>query len=307
MNNIVIGIPTYKRPAMLENLILSIIKCNINKTLIKDVNIIVIDNDIDKTAEIIVKGLTDIVNNTCKLDYYNCPVKGLANVRNELFKKALEYNPDYIVSIDDDEFPSADWLNQLLSVITTIKADIVLGPVIPVFKNDVPSYISYWFHNKKHVNYQRVSYFRAGNFIINVSFLLKHKVKFDDRFNSTGSEDSYYGFTAIKLGAKINWASNAIVYETIPVNRAKLKWLITRRYSGTNAFVYILKIEKNYMGLLKKILINILYLFSGTIALVIFPFPLRWKYWGILKISESIGGFGGLFGILFHEYRKDRC
>jgi hypothetical protein len=67
-----------------------------------------------------------------------------------------------------------------------------------------------------------------------------------------------------------------------------------------------LKLEKNYFGLLKKTLINVAYFLIGGMALVVMPFPIKWKYWGILKISESIGGFAGLFGIRFHEYAKDR-
>ena len=63
-------------------------------------------------------------------------------------KRLPDYDPDFIVCIDDDEFPTPDWLNQLLLTITEIKADIVLGPVIPVFENKVSPYISYWFKYK---------------------------------------------------------------------------------------------------------------------------------------------------------------
>lgn len=306
MYNIVIGIPTYKRSLMLKKLILSIIDCNINKSLIKDINIIVVDNDIDKSAEKIVKELIDRFYGIHKLNYYNYPVKGLSNVRNELFNKALEFNPDYIVGIDDDEYPASDWLNQLLLTITTLNADIIQGPVIPVFENEVSPYISNWFKYKKLKNHKRLKFFWTSNFIISVSFLLKHKIKFDERFNITGSEDSYFGVNALKKGAKIFWASNAIIYETIPAKRAKLKWLIKRRYNSANTFTYILKLEKNYFGLLKKTLISLVYFLSGGLALVAIPLPFRWKYWGILKISESLGGFAGLVGIQYHEYAKDR-
>ncbi len=306
MYNIVIGIPTFKRPKMLQKLILNIIECNINELLIKSINIIVVDNDIDKTAEPIVNELKDSYSDSCKLKYYNYPVKGLSNVRNELFIRALEYNPDYIVCIDDDEYPTSEWLNQLLITITTVKADIVQGPVIPVFESEVSPFISNWFKYKNLKNHQRVDFFWTGNFIISVKFLLEHKIKFDERFNFTGSEDSHFGVTALNSGANIYWASNAIVYETIPAKRAKLKWLIKRSYNGAITFGYILKLEKNYFGLLKKTFISITYFFVGTIALIVIPFPFRWKYWGILKISESMGGFAGLFGIRFHEYAKDR-
>jgi cellulose synthase/poly-beta-1,6-N-acetylglucosamine synthase-like glycosyltransferase len=291
---------------MLKKLILSINECRIDKSLIKNVNIIVIDNDIEKTAEQTVKDLTDRFNYCIKLNYYNYPVKGLSNVRNELFNRASDYNPDFIVCIDDDEFPTSDWLNQLLLTITEIKADIVLGPVIPVFENEVSRYISYWFKYKNLPNYQKINFFWTGNFIICSEFLLKHKIKFDERFNFTGSEDSHFGVTALNAGANICWANNAVVYETIPDKRAKLKWLVKRSYNGAITFCYILKLEKNYNELLKKALISIAYFVSGTIALIALLCPFRWKYWGILKLSESIGGFAGLFGMKFNEYAKDR-
>jgi glycosyltransferase involved in cell wall biosynthesis len=306
MYNLAVCIPTYKRPLMLKKLLLSISGCHINEALIKDINIIVVDNDIDKTAEKIVKEFRDEYYGLHKLHYHNYPIKGLSHVRNEMFKKAIEFNTDYIVCIDDDEYATPDWLNQLILAATTIKAEIVIGPVIPIFENKVSPYLANWFKYPKLENYQRVNFFWTGNFIICTKFLLKHKLQFDERFNSTGSEDSYFGVTALNSGAKIYWANNAIAYESIPAKRAKLKWLIKRNYNGAINFTYRLKLEKNYFGLLKKILINIAYLFSGGVALIVTPLPLKWKYWGILKISEGIGGFAGLFGIQYHEYKTDR-
>ncbi len=306
MYNIVIGIPTFRRPEMLKKLILSITGCYINKSLIKDVNILVVDNDVDKTAEITVKELTDKFYSNFKLNYYNYPVKGLSNVRNEIFRKALEFNPDYIVCIDDDEYAASDWLNQLVLTITGNEAEIVLGPVIPEFEGEVSPYIAYWFKYKDLENFQKVDFFWTGNFIIGAGFFLKHKIKFDNRFNKTGSEDSYFGVKALKSGVSIRWANKAVAYETIPQKRANLKWLIRRNFNNAITFTYILKLEKINFRLLKKILISIAYLLTGIIALVFIFFPFRWKYWGILKISESIGGFAGLIGISFHEYANDR-
>ena len=111
---------------------------------------------------------------------------------------------------------------------------------------------------------------------------------------------------ALNKGADIYWADEAVVYETIPDKRANLKWLIKRSYNGAVTYCYILKLEKNYNSLMKKTVISVGYFISGTLALIVMPFPFRWKYWGILRISESIGGFAGLLGIKFHEYAKDR-
>lgn len=291
---------------MLKKLILSIIGCNLNKSLIGEVNIMVVDNDVDKSAEITVKELADKFYGIHRMTYYNYPVKGLSNVRNEIFRKALEFNPDYIACIDDDEYATSDWLNQLVLTITKSKADIVLGPVIPEFEGKVSPYIAYWFKYKNLENFQKVDFFWTGNFIICAGFFLKHNIKFDKRFNITGSEDSYFGVAALKSGANICWANNAIAYETIPQKRAKLNWLIKRNYNGAVSFIYILKLEKIYWGLLKKTIISIGYFFTGCMALVLIPFPIKWKYWGIIKISECIGGFAGLFGISFSEYASDR-
>ncbi|HXT85337.1 MAG TPA: glycosyltransferase, partial [Verrucomicrobiae bacterium] len=97
MNNISICIPTYKRPLMLSKLVLSILACNLNRSLIRDINIIIIDNDIDKTAEKIASELNDKTSAPYKFYYYQFPLKGLANVRNELIRNAFLVNADFIV------------------------------------------------------------------------------------------------------------------------------------------------------------------------------------------------------------------
>jgi succinoglycan biosynthesis protein ExoM len=291
---------------MLKKLVLSIKECSIDKALIKDINIIIVDNDIDKTAETIVNEIKEGFDKTFKLFYLNNPIKGLSNVRNELLNKAFLQNPDFIIFIDDDEYVSSYWLIELLKTIINNNADAARGPVIAKFDNRISKYVSCFFEREKHPDNAQIFSFTTGNLILKRKSLEKYNVWFDNRFNYTGSEDSYFGIQMMKKGATIFWAANAIVYETIPDKRAKLKWLIRRRYNGAITFTYILKLEKNYFGLLKKFLINIAYFLSGSMALVVIPFPFKWKYWGILKISESIGGFAGLSGIQYHEYAKDR-
>jgi succinoglycan biosynthesis protein ExoM len=306
MYKVVVGIPTYKRPEMLQKLLLSILDCEIDRAVIRDVDIVVVDNDADRTAEVIVRGISFQSNGLYKLTYHNYPVKGLSNVRNELFKIALTFMPDYIVSIDDDEFATKGWLNQLIQTITKNEAEIVIGPVIPVFEHNVSPYISGWFKYKKLPNNERVYFFWTGNFIISADFLLKHQLEFDDRFNKTGSEDSWFGVKARNSGARIIWANDAVVYETIPAKRARLKWLVRRSFNGAVSTVYMLKLQKKYLGIAKKTVVSLIYFMSGGLALAGVPLPFRWKYWGILKLSEGVGGFAGLVGFRFQEYSKDR-
>lgn len=303
MNNITICIPTYKRPEMLRDLILSIIGCNINKSLIRDVKIVVVDNDISMTAELTMNELNEKYNDTFGISYFSYPVKGLSNVRNELLKKAYLFNPDFVVFIDDDEHVTTEWLNELVKTIITNKGDMVMGPVISSFGNKSSRYISCWIERQNYLNNTRLNFIRTGNLIINVKSLLANNIWFDPRFNSTGGEDSYFGIQMMQKGATIFWASDAIAYETVPDNRANLKWLMKRYYNGANIFTYILKVEKAYTKLIKKVLTSLIYMIAGACATVITPFPMKRKYWGLLKLSEGMGGVAGLFSIKYYEYK----
>ena len=85
MNNIVIGIPTYKKPIMLRKLIVSIMECNTDSSIIGNVSIIIEDNDLDKTAE---NTIAELMKEYTKYDlqYFNYPIKGISNIRNEIIR-----------------------------------------------------------------------------------------------------------------------------------------------------------------------------------------------------------------------------
>jgi GT2 family glycosyltransferase len=220
--------------------------------------------------------------------------------------QAFLLNPDFIVFVDDDEYVTPGWVNELLVTITNSDADAVRGPVIAKLDENTSKYIAYFFRRKEHPDNSQIYSFATGNLILRRKSLEKLNVWFDNRFNYTGSEDSFFGIQLMKKGAKIFWAAKAIVYETIPEKRANLKWLIRRYYNGALTYAYILKLERKYFRIIKKTIYSGAYFLIGITALPILIFPFRWKYWGILKISEAIGGFAGLFSILFHEYAKDR-
>lgn len=291
---------------MLKKLIYSIFENKIDRLLINDVSLIIVDNDKDKTAEIIVNEIKEGSDRNYKLLYFNNPVKGLSNVRNELLNKAMLQNPDFIIFIDDDEYVTPNWLYELLTTIINNEADVVLGPVTAKLDESVSKYIAYFFRRKEYPDNSKIYSLATGNLIMRRKSFDKFNVRFDNRFNSTGSEDSFFGVQLMQKGATIYWAAKAIAYETIPDNRANLKWLMERKYNGAISYTYILKLEKKYLELLKKTIVSVVYFLVGGIALIVMPFPFKWKYWGILKISESFGGFAGLFSIRFHEYTKDR-
>lgn len=303
MNTIAICIPTYRRPFLLSKLISGILESSIDSSIIKNINIIIVDNDVMRSAEMIVREL-QIKNNTgFNIEYYCFPARGLSNVRNELLKKAFLVNPHYTVFVDDDEHVSAQWLNELVKSIMLNKADLVMGPVISLFDGFVPVSIRCWFDRPLYADNSRISNIATNNLIIKTSAIVTSGVRFDNRFNTTGAEDSYFGLQLFKHGAQGFWSAKAIVYETVPDSRANLSWLIKRYYNGANTYTYILKLEKEYGELSKKLLISLFYIFTGLLALVLVPLPLRKKYWGPLKISEGLGAIAGSLNMKYNEYK----
>lgn len=302
MYKIAVCIPTYKRPEMFKELIISISQAEINPELVRELNILVVDNDLDKSAEITALELKEKLQDCFRIDYHNFPVKGLSNVRNEILRRSKDLNVDYLAFVDDDEYVSADWLNELLKTMITNKGDMIMGPVISVLKPGVSRYISCWFERPGYENNQRLQYLRTGNLLISSKSVSDRNICFDHRFNSTGGEDAYFGFQMIQQGATVYWSAGAVVFETIPEKKANLNWLIKRSFNGAVTYTKVLKIEKNYLGLMKKILVNIIYLIIGCIALILIAFPFRKKYWGIFRVSESLGGFAGLLNIPFRAY-----
>jgi len=303
MNSVSICIPTYRRPDLLRKLILGIADCRLNSSVISDINIIIVDNDEDMTAKPVANELKEKFNDTIKIDYHNYPHKGLVNVRNELLRQALSKMPGFIVFIDDDEYPSPDWLNELLETIIVNNGDIAIGKVIPVFDFSVSKYISFWFRRREYKCNKKIKFVKTNNLIIKTETLLKHRIWFDDRFNKTGGEDSYFGLQMVKNGAKINWASKAVVFENVPQTRANIKWLLKRYYNGANRYTFILRIEKQHIKILRKLIISFLYILFGICASLLTPYPFKIRFWGPLKIAEGIGGLTGFLNLKYEEYK----
>jgi glycosyltransferase involved in cell wall biosynthesis len=302
MYKIVICIPTFKRPEMLRNLVLSILECNIDKSLIISRSIVIVDNDAEKSAEKTVAELVAREGKGTEISYSGYPVKGLANVRNELLRIGLAKDPDFIVFVDDDEYVTMDWLNELVGTIESNKGDMAMGPVNSVVGNHVPVNISCWLDRADYFNNAKLNFIRTGNLIISVKSLLEKNVWFDSRFNKTGGEDSFFGLQMIKKGATIYWASKAVVCETVPDERANLKWLFARYYNGANKFAFILKIERNKVKIAKKIVVSLIYILTGFFGLVLILFPIKKKYRGLLKLSEGLGGIAGFLSLRYNAY-----
>jgi len=289
---------------MLEKLLLSINECNLNRLIIKDITIVVIDNDGEKTAESTVQAFGAADGKKFNLSYFSYPVKGLASVRNELLKRSFELTPDFIVFVDDDEYVAPEWLNELVKAIIDKDADVVRGPVKAINDASVPANISCWFKRESYPDGTQLFVLATNNLIMRRASIQKFDVWFDPRFNASGSEDTYFGIQLVKKGAKIYWATNAVVYEAIPKNRSNISWITKRIYRTASTFSYTLMLEHQFLLLTKKILVSFVYVIGGCLALILLLTNVKRKYWGLIKISEGIGGLSGAMNITYKEYKN---
>lgn len=190
--------------------------------------VIVVDNDPESTANDIVSNF-EFGDGTTLL-YYRESTRNISIARNRAVKEA---SGQYLAMIDDDEFASADWLEHLMRAARTHDADIVLGPVLPVFEGGTPAWIieGGFFDRPRKPTGTRVDWHeaRTGNALIRRELATSTNGPFSEAFGLTGGEDSHF-FRSLGPEARMIWCDEAIVYEHVPLIRANPRWLLGRSF-----------------------------------------------------------------------------
>ena len=222
-------VATFKRPELLRKLIQSLF----DQKKIDDIilEIIIVDNDVEKSAKEIVAEFSDTSSIT--ISYYEQPIQNISLTRNMALDKS---SGNYIAIIDDDETADKYWIRNLIDALVKFNADAVFGYVIPVFDPD----IAQW---KK----QREIYFlpmgKTGdpplfcyttNCLIKADKVNKINLRFDPKYGLTGGEDSVFFDLLSKYQAKYVVCREAISYEVVPRYRTELKFICNRYFQKGN-------------------------------------------------------------------------
>lgn len=225
-NTITIAVCTFKRQKLLEKLLL-----NLNNQFTNDeflYSAAVVDNDREKSAEPVIKTLRKKCS--YELQYVCEPVKSITQARNRAVQNA---GGDFLAFIDDDEYPDRMWLYNHYKSIHEYAADGILGPVLPYFEIEPPD----WLVKSRLCNRKTFStgtvlkdpvYTRTGNVLLRMSLFENTRAPFDNRFGSTGGEDSHFFATAINNGKVFIWCNEAIVHELVPEYRFTRRYYIQR-------------------------------------------------------------------------------
>ncbi|MED4000956.1 glycosyltransferase family 2 protein [Priestia aryabhattai] len=266
-----ICIPTFKRYEQLEKCINECINsiCNVKTKDVK-IDICVIDNECSNKVLEIVNFYKGIYHNVW---YFKEELKGYSFIRNACLKTAEKFSWDYLAFIDDDEFPSENWINALIQKALETNADIVLGRVEPVYDEGAPRWMVKTKYHRKYLSEKMVAnisigYCRSDNVLIKLSSF--KNTKFDLNFNVLGSEDFKFFYDSHMTSRKnIQWEPKAVTYERIPIERTTLLYNMLRAFNigrahalfdkakyqrnGTQIFIIFKGIINIVLGLLKYV------------------------------------------------------
>lgn len=232
MINISVCVCTYRRPELLRALLNSLVAQTVSDF---SVEIVVVDNDLNRTAEQTVAVFSHSSPDT-NISYIVEAKQGISFARNAAVHAA---SGSYIAFIDDDELASPIWLQSLLEVALTTNCDAVLGPVLPIYPTESEAWVckTGFFDRPRHPTGAPVPVEegRTGNVLIKSNWLSAAE-PFDSKFAFTGGEDYDFFKRMVAAGGTLRWANDAIVSEMVPLERQRLAWMLERSLRGATGF-----------------------------------------------------------------------
>ena len=292
---------TYKRPEKLERLLNNLSNINYQKNI--KTEILVVDNDKEKSAE---KVVSKFSQRLC-IHYVSEKQKGLSNARNAALRESMNYGASHIAFIDDDEIADINWLVNHIEFYQKFE-DIYIssGPTYKRFENNYPSYIInntvFATHSSKKLgDYKKTC--ASGNVFFPLNIIKDSNTYFSKDFNFSGSEDTDFFSRLSKNGYIIGWNYNAVNFELINDERANIKWILNRAFhNGYSVSLTRFLNQKNFYKRLFYIIEKIFTLLMNFI-IIIFSIP-----FGITKFLNSVTrfvkNFGKFLGAILLERRS---
>jgi glycosyltransferase involved in cell wall biosynthesis len=222
--HISVCICTYRRPELLRRLLSELSNQQTGKLF--TYSIVVVDNDALESARPVVTKMDTAGRR--KITYCVESCRNIALARN----RALVHScGDFIAFIDDDEYPAQDWLLQLFETCVEKNVDGVLGPVLPTYNVEPPTWVKKgrFYDRPRHETGFIIGWTegRTGNLLFKRSLLDGSDEVFKPQFGS-GGEDRDMFRRWIGTGRKFAWCDEAIVFESIPALRWKRSFLLRR-------------------------------------------------------------------------------
>jgi glycosyltransferase involved in cell wall biosynthesis len=242
----VVCIPTFRRPTGLKKTLESLAA----QTGALPFAVVVVENDAEKLGG---KQVADAFFASAALAGFAVVERNQGNCSaiNTAFRTARENFPtaEFFLMIDDDEEAAPTWLSQMIGAARSGGADLVGGPVVRRFDNGAPPSLQKHplFYSTIASSGETPTLHGTGNCLIRRRVLdALGEPTLDPRFNFLGGGDMDF-FTRCRLaGFKSHWNADAKVFETVPAQRTKARWVLARSIS-TGVINYRVD-QKRYPG-----------------------------------------------------------
>lgn len=233
----VVAVCTYRRPSLLDSL-LEQLHDQAQRNPDVDLRLLIVDNDGGQSARPVAEKYAKRTT-TPKVEYLPAQPQGLVVARNV----ALDYTQSLscpIVFIDDDETPRRDWLSSLLAMHSAFPRDVISGPVIPRFENDLPDWCqdgSFWMRPTFENGSALTKPTGDGNIFYPLE--LVNQWRYSLRFNTSGGQDTHLLRKWMEAGGTVRWCTGAEVDEIVPAERLTFAYAEDRSYFSSLTYVWM--------------------------------------------------------------------
>lgn len=225
---IVVCIPCFRRPQHLRLTLDSLVSQRTPRSFA----VVMVENDAARreSAPVAAEYLADgRLQGICLVEKRqgNCQAINAAfETAQALFPAATRF-----LMIDDDEIASSDWLELMVRTAEATGADVVGGPVLPVFDDDSQPWLSRHPAFCPAYDYSGAVplIYGCGNCLITRAVFDRFdRPAFDLRFNFLGGGDCDFFVRCRDAGMMFHWTAEAVITETVPQSRTSLGWIAKR-------------------------------------------------------------------------------
>ncbi|MGF1611704.1 MAG: glycosyltransferase family 2 protein [Kiloniellales bacterium] len=227
---------TVNRPILLRKAVASVERQR--NLLGLDYEIVVVDNSAEGRWRELVAELSE--RGKVPIRYVGEPRMSFAFSRNAGVRAATG---DLVAFLDDDEEASPDWLDRLVETLRRFDADVVFGPVLPVFEGGRPPS---WDPEGRHYTRDpeaptgaEVGPRGTGNALIKRATCLQEAEPFAQHFGSSGGEDLDFFMRLRRRGRELVWCATAQVTEVQPESSLSLSHRSFRVFCLNQTYVKV--------------------------------------------------------------------
>lgn len=299
---VLIAIPTFRRPDGLRHLLAAIAAMKTKA----DAKVLVADNEGTGGA-----GLAVVMelapSYPFPIEAIAVPDRGLSSVRNAMIAHARrDETLDYVAMIDDDEWPSKSWIDDLVAMQKATGAGIVGGPNLPVFAPGAPGWATHCplFRSDDMPDGTVAIVWGTCNLLLHKStFAHSDSNLFDPLFNRSGGED-VDAFMRLKAsGHRFAWSRSAVVWDSVPANRTTLGWITRRAFRiGNSNMLVQLRWKYGRHGRLLAFPSALAAVAANLLFFAAFSFSAKRRVTYYCRLVRSLGKLAFLTGFRSFEY-----